>query len=317
MADNFLYIPHLNPVKFYDTERANIDAYFHKHFDNYPFAERLYEWQDPIDYVQLWQTTDIIYLQFESTFDPIIVELIDENGEAVITLPALVGLANQYIAGTYAYEVEMSLATATTGCYKLKITAGTGDDQKTYLSGWQHISETPYEFPTVLLEYSHGRFHEDVLFETGIEFQLRMPGYLGFLKPGRNTEAYRDQKQNPAILSSRTFRTFPAYFGDEFGLPDDEIDRLNRIWGCDNVSIDGKSFAAAESELEFVEADSRYAKRGVKLQVQEGLNRASSIFAVTTDTGKKLNYGIVVEAKVWGDTSNQGSANTVPINTVE
>jgi len=317
MADNYLYIPFLNPVKFYKTDRANLDKYFTRQFDDYPFAERLYQWQDPIDYVQPWQTTDIIKLQFTSTFDPIIVELVDSNNVAVITLPALIGLPNKYYPGTYSFEVSMSLAAVTTGCYRIKITAGTGDDQTTYISGWMYVSEEPFENPTIMLEYYHSRFHADVLFETGIQFQWRVYGHIGFLKPGRITEAYKDQKANPAILSSRSFRAFPVYFGDEFGLPDDEIDRLNAIWSCDNVSIDNKSFAAAEAEFEFTEVDGRYAKRGVKLLVEEGINRHSSLFAVTTDTTKKLTYGIAVEAKVWGDTSNQGSANTVPILTVE
>lgn len=318
MADNFLYIPFINPVKFYEADRANIEAYFTKHFDKFPFDERLYDWQDPVDFVRLWQTTDIVPLQFESTFDPLVLELVDENGDAVITLPALVGLPNQYYPNTFAYEVEMSLATVPTGCYKFKLTAGSGDGQKVYLSGWHHISEEPYAFSTLLLEYSHSRFHEDVMFESGISFQVRIPGHLGFLKPGNVREAYRDQKQNPTILSSRTFRGFQVVFGDEFGLPDDMIDLLNRIWGCDNVQIDGKSFAADAAEFELAEIDNgRYPKRVARLNVVEGINRASSIFAVTTDTGKKLNYGIVVEAKVWGDTSNQGSANTVPLTTVE
>lgn len=318
MADNAIYIPHINPVKFFAVDRANIDAHFTKHFDDFPFDERLYDWQDPVQFTQLWQTTDIIYLQFESTFDPITVELVDENGTAVITLPAIVGLPNIYYPNTYSYEVEMSLATVATGCYKIKVTAGSGGSQRIFISGWQHVSEEPYERSTLLLKYKNSRFHEDVIFETGIEFQVRIPGYLGFLKPGINREAYKDQKQNPTVLSSRTFRGFQVVFGDEFGLPDDTIDLLNRIWGCDTVQIDGKYFTADAAEFELLEVDNgRYPKRGVKLQVAEGLNRASSVFIATIDTGKKLNYGIVVDAKVWGDTSNQGSANTVPIETVE
>lgn len=317
MADNLIRDPFLNPVWFYDPDKVNDPAFFTKHFEDYPFEERLLEWEDPLHYKKIWQSTDIIYLQFESEFDPIIIELEDSGGTSVITLPALVGLPNIYFPGTYSYEVEMSLGTVETGCYRMKRTRGSGDEQKVDYSPYMYISGTPFEFPTFLIQYWHSRAHADVMFETGIKFQMRIPGNFGRLKPGRNTEAYRDQKQNPAILSSRTFKSFPAYFGDEFGLPDDEIDLLNAIWGCDNVLIDGKPFAAVDTEFEFFEADSRYAKRGVKLLVQEGLNRDSKIFSQTLDTSKKLNYGIVVEAKVWGDTSNQGSANTVPINTVE
>jgi len=316
MADNFLYIPFVNPVKFYKTDRANISTFFTKHFDDFMFAERLYGWQLPEDYVQIWQTTDIIKLQFESTFDPIIVELIDSNDVAVITLPALIGLPNVYYPNTYSFEVSMSLAGLTTGCYRLKITAGSGEDQTFYISGYQYISSVQIE-NSLLVEYWHSRFHEDVMFETGIKFQHRIFGHFGFLKPGRQEEKYKDQRFNPTTLSSRSFRQFDLIFGDEFGLPDDVIDLLNRIWGCNNVVIDNKSFAAAEGgTFEFQDVQD-YPKRGIKLLVEEGINRASSLFAVTTDTNKKLQYGIAVEAKVWGDTSNQGSANTVPIITVE
>lgn len=320
MADNFLYIPFLNPVKFFEVGKTNLDQYFTKHFDDYEFASRLYDWQVPEDYVQLWQTTDIINLQFESTFDPIVVDLLDSSGNSVTTLPALIGLPNKFYPNVFAFEIALSLADVDTGCYRLQLTAGSGDGQKVYLSNRMYISAAKFAKSTLLIEYYHSRAHDDVMFESGIKFQYRVPGYIGYLKPGRVLEAYKDQKQNPSVLSSRNTRGWPVYFGDQYGLPDDAIDLLNRIWGCDSVSIDGKSFAAIESELEFFEVDGEnieYPKRGVKLQIEEGINRNSSIFAVETDTSKKLAYGIVVEAKVWGDTSNQGSANTVPIITVE
>ena len=314
--DNYLYIPYINPVKFVAADRANLPIYFTKHFEDYLFSERLYNWQTASDFIQPWQTTDIIYLQFSSTFDPIIVELVDSNGVAVITLPALVGLPNIYYPNTYSFEVSMSLASVTNGCYRLKITAGTGDDQKIYISGWQYISESAIE-NTLLWQYYNSRFHEDVLFETGIQFQRRFYGFFGFLKPGRSEERYKDQRYNPSLLSARTFRQFEISLGDEFGMTDDDIDLVNRICGCNNIYIDNKSFAVAEgATFEFTDFQD-FPKRGVKLLMEEGINRASRIYATESNTGRKLQYGIVVEAKVWGDTSNQGSSNTVPLITVE
>jgi hypothetical protein len=317
MADNILYIPFLNPIKFFLTDRANLSNFFTKHFDNFMFDERLLAWQEPADYCQPWQTTDIINLQFESTFDPLIVELYNSSDIAVITLPALIGLPNKYYPNTYSFEVSMSLAGLTTGCYYLKITAGTGDAQKFYISNCQYISSTPFTVPNLLIQYSNSRFHEDVIFETGIEFQYRLFGHFGFLKPGRQEEKYKDQKFNPATLSSRSFRQFDLFLGDEYGLPDDVIDLVNRICGCNNIIIDNKSFAIAEGgAFEFTDIQD-YPKRGVKLLVEEGINRGSRLFAQDTDVTKKINYGIVVEAKVWGDTSNQGSGNVVPVEAVE
>jgi len=313
MAENFLYIPFINPVKFYTPARATTNKYQTKHLDDFPFSERLLSWQTPANYIQVWQVDDIIRLQFESTFDPIIVELLNFNNEVEITLPALIGLPNKYYPNTYSYEVSMSLAGLNSGCYRIQVTAGPeGETQKIYYSNWMYISEEAIE-NTKLIEYWNTRFHEDVIFETGIKFQLRIFGYFGFLKPGRSEEVYRDERYNPSILSARTYRQFDLFLGDEFGLPDEVIDLINRISGCNNFLIDNKSFSILEGESFELSEVEDYPKRGLKLRVEEGVNRGSKIFSQDTDTNKKLNYGIVVDAKVWGDTSNQGSSNTVPI----
>ncbi|MBK7885464.1 MAG: hypothetical protein IPJ81_17990 [Chitinophagaceae bacterium] len=318
MADNFLYIPFINPIKFFDVSQENLPKYFTKHFDEWKFRERLYFWQQREDYVQIWQTTDIINLQFESTFNPIIVKLLDKNGIAIKTLPALIGLPNKFFPNTFSFEVSMNLGEAVpSGCYRLKIEAGNpGPTQKILLSDWQYISSTPIK-NSLCLEYTNSRYHEDVIFETGIQFQFRVHGNFGFLEPGRKDEQYRDQRYNPAILSSRTFRQFPVHFGDQFGLPDDIIDLLNRIWSCDNVMIDNKFFGIADGgKFEFIEVD-KYPKRGVKLMVEEGINRNSSVFKVISDPNKKLMYAIMVDKKVFGDVGTQNSNDTVPIITVE
>lgn len=316
MANNQLYIPHLNPVKFFKVNQSNLAAYFTKHFDYYDFEERLYEWQDREDYTRVWQTTDIINLQFESTFDPIIVQLLDSKGNIVIALPALVGLPNRAIPNAFSFEVQMSLATVPTGCYRIKIIAGpTGLSQQIYLSGKLYISEDQLK-NTLLLEYWHNKFFNDVIFETGIKFQFRVHGHFGFLIPGSSQERYNDEKFNPSILSSKNFRQWSLIFGDEYGLPDDIIDLLSLAWSCNNMSVDGKLFAAVDNKMDFVEVK-KYPKRGVKITVQEGINRNSTVFDVDVDPNKQLISTVLVDAKVFGDTSNQGSSNAVPVLNIE
>lgn len=317
MADNLLYIPELNPVTFFDVARANLSKYFTKHFDTWMFAERLYYWQQREDYHQVWQTEDIIYLQFESTFDPITVELLNQYGVAVITLPALIGLPNKFILNAFSFEVAISLAGLPTGCYRIQITAGSaGPYQKTFISGRQFISAIPLK-NTLCLEYFNSRFHKDIVFETGIKFQFRVHGSFGFLEKSRKDEQYRDERYNPSLLNSRSAKQWPVYFGDQAGLPDDIINLVDEIWSCDNVRIDNKAFGIADgSKMEFIVVD-RYPKRGLKLTVEEGINRNSRVFGITTDPTKKLITTIIVDAKVFGDTGNQGSSNTVPVYNIE
>lgn len=319
MADNFFYIPFINPVKFVDKAQTNPAAYNTKHFEDYLFKNRLYEWQRQVGFAQVWQTTDIIKLQFEATFDPIIVDLLDENGNSAITLPALIGLQNKFIPNLYSFEIAMSLAGLSSGIYTLQVTAGSsGPQQKIYTSGCLYIYDGILA-DTILLEYWHNRYHEDVIFETGVKFQIRVHGSFSFMTPGTTSERYKDQAYNPEILSSRSFRQWTVHFGDLYGLPDDMVDLLNRIWTCNNVLIDGKAFGAVDGKLEFIDGGSEfeYPKRGVKIMVEEGINRRSKIFAVDTDTTKRLVTSIIVDAKVFGDISNQGSANTVPVINIE
>ena len=319
MADNFLYIPFINPVKFYEVGATNPPAYNTRHFDDHKFENRLLPWQEEATYQQVWQTTDIINLQFIATFNPITVQLINENGEIVEQLPALIGLPNLFIPNAWAFEVNLSLGPLilSTGCYKLKIIAGTeGPYQKIYESTCLFISSDPLP-NTFLVEYWNSRYHQDVIFETGIKFQYRSFGNFGFLSPGRNDEFYRDQRYNPTLLSSKTNRQWNVFFGNEFGLPDEAVDLVNRIWSCDNVLIDGKPVGVSDnSKLEFVEEE-HYPKRGVQITVEEGINRNSKIFTITTDPNKKIMASINVDARVFGDTSNQGSSNTVPVFNVE
>lgn len=315
--DNKFLIPFINPVKFVKKGLTNSPKYYTKQFDDYLFADRILPWEQAEDYTQIWQKEDIISMQFESNFDPIIVKLLDRFGNAVFTLPAIAGLPNKFEPGTFTFEIQMSLAgIPATGCYFPEILAGSGSGIELYKGGKQFISREPFDFPNFLIEYWHDRYHEDVIFETGIHFQKRVPGHFGKLKPGTNNVATRDEYYNNTILSSRTFRQFPLYLCDEFGMPEDEIDNFNRIWTCRNVLVDGTPYGAVDGTFELQEIIG-YPKLGVKMMVEPGINRRSKLFIQNTDTTQRIMSTVMVDPKIFGDTSNQGSSNAVPVNNIE
>lgn len=318
MADNLLYDPELNPVVFYDEDRAATDEFQTKHFEEFPFEERGPEWYTYTRVTRIWQTTDIVYLQFESSFDPIVVSLVDEHGVEVISLPALIGLPHKILPNTWAFEVDMSLAGLETGCYRFKRVLGSGDNQKTQYSNWYYISADPIP-GSIFIQYWHDRFFKDVMFESDIKFGIRVMGWIDYDRLGRKTalERYRDERYNPTTLNSKSAKNFPAHFGDEYGLPTDISNIIEQIFECRNVLIDNKPFAVAEgASFEYNDIE-QYRLRGLSLNIEPGINRHSRIFSVETDTTKKLVHAIMVDKKVFGDTSNQGSANTTPVLTVE
>ena len=206
----------------------------------------------------------------------------------------------------------MSLATVpTTGCYQIMVVAGTGSTKEVLYSDCQYISTTKL-YNTLMLEYKHPRYHGDIIFETGIKFQYRIPGFFGFLDPVRKDESYKDQRANPTLLSSQPSRSWPVYFGHQFGLPDEVVDQLNLIWSCQNVTIDGMPYGITEGgKFEFIELNG-LAKRGIMIKVEEGLNKFSTRFSVSADPTKKVIMNLMVDPKAFGDfESNQ---NLVPIN---
>lgn len=312
--DNNVYSSLLNPVKLYRVDRSTTSKYQTRHFDDFKFEERRYFWQIYERYKRIWQTTDIVNQQFTSMIDPLIFELLDQYGIPIITLPMLVGMPNKFIPNSHLYEANMSLADLPAGCYYFRLSAGSGDSIEYYESDFYYIADI---IPgSIFIDYWHSRFKDMVVFESGIKFGRRMMGNVGRLKPGKIAEYMKDEKYNATLLSSRSFRQFPIQFGDQFGIPDDEVDFLNGVWGVQNVLIDKKNFCCAGDDFVFVEVDNK-AMRGCSLLVEEGINRRWSVFTTNSDPTKKLSVAVFVEAKVFGDTSNQGSSNTVPLIDVE
>jgi hypothetical protein len=119
------------------------------------------------------------------------------------------------------------------------------------------------------LEYRNSRYHEDVIFETGITFSFRVEGAFGFLNPFSADQIYNDQRYNSVVLSSRTYRNFPLSIGGSFGVPDWVIDKINLIFSCNDVKIDSKSYAkASDTKFSFNEEDN-YPMRGLSFEVRE------------------------------------------------
>lgn len=312
---NTCYIPSLNPIRFYEANPVQFNQYLTRHFEDYPFNQQILPWQDPVIYSQKWQNSDIIYLQFQSNFQPLQIDVINtESGLSVISLVANKQIPNIYNAGFFAYEFAISLAAFPPGCYHLKLTNGPTEDlhmiSEPMLIAHRHLN-------TVLLEYRNSRFHGDVVFETGITFGFRVEASFGFLDPGANIQAYEDQKANPRILSARPFRIWPLTIGGSLGVPDWVIDLFSLIWCCNEVRIDRKSFArAGDSKITFNTED-YYPLRGGTLEVREGINRGSKIISPEIDTGIKLAVMYNINTKLFGDTSENASSNLIPIISTE
>ena len=313
MANNILFIPFINDVKFVELSPTEIPAYLTKHFDDYKFAAQIADtpWIEQVAYIQKWQTSDIIKLQIESNYAPINIILITADDTVITTVTAQNIRANKYEAGLYVYEAEISLAGIDPGCYYLKLEAGS-PVLKTLVS--EPLNILVKHDNSVFLEYSNSRYHADVIFETGIVLGMRVEGVLTGYTPGGKRNIYEDEKLNPTVLSAKPFRTFTLSVG---AVPDWIIDKLMWIWSCNNVLVDGKSFAMTDETFEIKELDTLYPLRSVNIKLREGINRGSKIIKATGNQNLKLVVGLNISSSLFGDTSGNGNSNTIKIFDVE
>lgn len=307
---NQINIPFLNPVRFVELDTVELPQYLTKHFDDYWFKEQLQLYETVVDFKQKFQTSDTIYLQFEANFAAIQMQVIDCEQNVLLTQSATQIRANKYMAGYYVYELTLSLAAFDPGTIYLKLNLGLGS--KFMISEPIEVAEI---WPnTVLFQYSHSKYHGDVIFETGIVFGFRCEAVIRRLDPASERTFYRDQKQNPSTLKVRPYRSFELGIGHLTGIPDWYIDKMDWIWSCDNVLLDGKSFAVLDdSKFDDQEIHKQYALRHWTLNIQEGINRASKIIGVDVNPNKKLMIVYQIDGTVFGDLSAQAGSNLVPI----
>lgn len=307
---NIIYIPLLNPIKFVELDPVQLPQYLTKHFDDFWASEQLQSYETVINVTQKYQTSDTIYLQFESNFASIQMSVIDCDQTALLTQAATQVRANKYLAGYYVYELTLSLAAFSAGTIWLKLSLGLGS--KFMISEPIELAE---KWPnTILYQYNNSKYHGDVVFETGIVFGFRCEAVIEGYEPGSERTSYRDQKLNPATLKVRPFDSFTVVAGHRVGIPDWVVKRMNWIWSCDNVLLDGKSFAVLDDgKLDDQEIHKQYPLKHWALKIQEGVNRASKIVGVDVDPNKKLFITYQMDGTVWGDLSVQAGSNLVPI----
>lgn len=311
--DNQIIIPFCAPVRFYDLDQQPLPQYNTRQFDDYVESAQRKSWETPVSYKQKWQTSDTVKFQFTSNFAAIQLQLIDCEGNSVISQAATPVRANTYVPGFYIYENTASLASVPPGIYYWKLILG---GITIMISGPQHVKE---QWPdTILHEYKNSRFFGNVVYETGIVFGFRCEGFLTRLAPGNERTLYNDQRMNPTVLKSVPFRGWTMQYGmRNGGIPDTIVDVLNWIWSHDYVTADGKLFAVAEgANLEATEIDKVYPFQQWSLELQEGINYTGKYINPQLDTNKRIIIIGMMDATLFGDLSENAGSNLVPINNV-
>lgn len=311
MAENILEIPGVLPMKFKDTNFTNPAPYNTKYFENFHYRETIPYYLSADDYYQPWQKNDIIYLQLMANYGPHSVEIINNKGYLVTSIAFAPVATSLDSGGLLTYRASIALNTLPEGVYKLQLKSG---DPLTITteSDWFCLKELHQG--SILFTYKHSENDFGVAFETGVEFSFRVHGGFKEFQPQSERVVFIDQPSNIVQLSSKSFHTEKLIIGNAYGVPKWVIDKINQVFDCDTVLVDGKQWVAVSGARFEANRLDRYTKEGWSIEVRPAKRRSGNRFvndAPAAATEYYVTYNI--EGGVLGDRNAPASSNVIQI----
>lgn len=314
--ENELYIPLLNPLKWVSVNANQNNRYFTKFRDDWQFEKTQYEFEEYRRLFQPWIQGDPLVDQFESNFAPIQIDIRDPLGNIVVApFNCTQVRANKYMPGFYIYEMNIDTTDIPPGVYQGYMIPG-GSDDDAQMTEWFCIGTDSKN--TVLIEYYNNRFHGDVVFETGIVFSLRLPGFFQEKEPQSLDVVYDDQDLDGVQLSSKPSAAYTWFVGDGGGIPPWMAERANWAISCSNTVFDGKLMAKVTGAQwkKYDQEDLHLS--GYSIDMRPGLNRSSRIVNPTSDPNKKITLVYNIDQSVlFGSMAPTGGTITFPVTSVE
>jgi hypothetical protein len=292
----------LNPVKY--VVDGFTPSYNSRHIDDHHFEDTILPWEEEVGFAQPWQTADTIHQQVILPYDTVTFEVFDEEGAIHHSSDFTQKLYNFDDPTHNLFEHEYTPSALQDGWYKFRLKCyltGSPTPALTLISNVQDIRDSHPQ--SVLLQYEHYQFREEVLFETDFRPSLRLPGTLKFDSPGSKRTVYEDQILNTTSLDAKRFRTWKLYCGSEVGIPDYLIDKLEAILGCSDVSIDGRFYTVPEGAKMEPAEEKDYPMRGWTVELRE-TRQTSGVFTIELPDVDTIEPN-VIDAYVTDDQRNR------------
>lgn len=308
-----LHLPFILPLKFVEVAPQQVVQYVSRHMDDYLLHNRWTRWQYGY-YHNKWLRSDSIALQLQTNTGQPTITVIQCDGTVVIGPQLMIQRQqNPYDPGTFIYESATALnACQDGGVYWFKITTGSITLISEPIQVFEQLTES------LLVQYKHRRFYEDVIWETGVEMNLRVPAIIRYKPPAAKDTVYEDQVLDMTMIKSIPYRVVDFVVGTGSNIPDYMIDILNRILGCSSVRIDGRYYAKNEGfKWEDPDDEMNALFKGYRGELRENINRASKIVEPATNTNEEVTIIGLVDLKGFADTSEAASSNLVTFEDIE
>lgn len=306
-----LYLPYILPIQLVKVDPAQIAQYLSRHIDDWMLQNRLNRFQDRATYANQWLQADSIYLQFPSNSGQPQVQVIDCNRTAHITQLMIQRQQNTLDPLTYIYESSTALSTLPVGFYWFYVTSGS----VVLISEPIEVCDTIDL--SLLVQYKHRKNYAGVIWETGIEFNMRIPGILRQKPMASKDVVYEDQVLNMTMIKSTPYRLWELVLGAGSNTPDYIMNTMTWVLGCSSCKIDGRYYSKNDG-FKWEQSDEQYnnALYSYRGEIREMLNRDSKIINPPANTNEQVTIIGAVDLKGFADTDFGGSSNIAFIEDV-
>lgn len=280
MANTLFDIAKINPVMLYSETIQYPERFRSRFMDYFSFQNQIRDYEDPAYYAQKWMKEDVIQLQFLTDYTDVKLQVVGEYDNVYKTvIPEVVTSAIDPAPNAF-MNASITLTDLPEGCYYLRAILTAGVAVKTYISEPFEVHDLVEN--SVLFHYYNDTNDFGVAFDTDIIYQLRVEGGLtndGF-KPVIKSKIYEDQNLNKVRLSATPSESYKLVIGGAEGVPNWVANKINRLFACSYVSVDGGQFVRLEGDMER-KGEENYPMAGWSLTLAEADNSLSMTFSNT------------------------------------
>ena len=310
MASNIVDISILSPFQFTKVGYTNPAMYNTKWKEDYQYIDTIRLDYEVIPYFQPWQKADIIPIQVLSNYSPHQLDLYRCDGGYVSSFLLAYVATSVEATGQKVYEASIAMNAFDDGIYYFVLSSGFPTLEQ-YISNQFDLKQ--YHENTVLLESTHDENDYDTVFEKGFVAKLRIHGAVVDFLPASERTVFIDQPANITQLSANGFSTESFVIGDQFGVPDIFIEKVNTHFRCYKVLIDGKQYVGTSGSRFEATREDFVPMAGWRFEIREKDASTRKRFEADGLQGSPTTITYNIQNKGFGAISNPASQNIIQI----
>ena len=226
---------------------------------------------DPLCYRQKFELADFTRLQVRSDDEEVYLIIREAFTGKLIDTLTFSEIPSLLVDQTFKiFELDIIFSGLGIGEYVFSI-----DDNSSSI-----ISVKTKHENTLLFRYQNSENNFGIVFDTGIQFYLRVEGTIQNYTPKSDDVVYTDQLKNATKLFGLPYNVFTLFVGSPRGVDDFMLDLVNRLSSCDMIQINGIWYEKTEGAEWEVERVDNYAWGVMSTEIMPAQNTMLERLAV-------------------------------------